>query len=272
MQTLASDGRLYVHAFSLSLVPMIEISRLRAAWIRAAELISIFRTSFRFVPELDTWCQIVHSIPHLNWSEVSYDSSAQYQGLLRDFLSAKQWGSEDVFKQPPLRLLLLRSKENGEDTLVLLLHHALYDGLSISKLFDVVRDLYYQRPIAPIEPFSSLLPYLCQQEQHGTTFWTSKLRGVCAPTLVSTIHDVAEVAVHTVTRSVRVSTEKVNTLIAEGSVTLQCVGQAALAKLLFYLTGSNDIVFGRVVAGRNLPHSEDAVGPMMVSNIFLNSS
>ncbi|KAI9064453.1 hypothetical protein FKP32DRAFT_1591881 [Trametes sanguinea] len=260
-QTVASNGRLYVHLFPMRLSKDVDAARLRDAWQKAISLFDILRTSFHFLPGPGLWAQAVHSITSLHWSEAEYDPSTNLVESLNPLLRATD--ENDFFREPPVFLNLLKANDpNDADLLVVVLHHALYDGLAIAKLFDSVAQLYDGREITSPPKFHGILPHLLWQEKNGTDFWVTYLQDLHA-TSIPRKSATSPPAVHQVTAPLDLSSEEMLKACRDAEVTPQCFGQAAFAKLLAVLTGSPDVVFGRVVSGRDVPGAEEVIGPML---------
>lgn len=150
--------------------------------------------------------------------------------------------------------------------MVIVMHHALYDGLSIGKLLSVVEALYKGRDLGPTTQFKDILDDIIYQGQAGTSFWVNQLRDFRANSLPALVDSPAVPMTHTMSRVVGVDAAYVERTVREACVTLQCLGQAVLAKLLGALTKSSDIIFGHVVSGRSIPGADDVIGPVLVSN------
>ncbi|KAH9901403.1 hypothetical protein C8Q73DRAFT_786775 [Cubamyces lactineus] len=261
-QTVSSDGRLYVHLFPLRLDKSVDIDRLRGAWQRAIELFDILRTSFHFLSGRGVWLQAVHSTAVLHWSEASYDGRVDLVEALNPYLQVTD--EREIFREPPVFLNLLKAKTPGcPDRLVVVLHHALYDGLSSATLLHTIQQLYDGVKIPAPQRYHDLLPHLFWQEKNGTEFWVNRLRNLRNAPIPRNAAPSASTTVHQISRPVQLSDEEIRRACREAEVTAQCLGQTAFAKLLAVVTRSSDVVFGRVVSGRDIPGAEDVIGPML---------
>lgn len=264
-QTIGSGGKLYVHAFPLILAPNIDLDRLRSSWHTAVEQISILRTSFHFHDDLGIWFQVVHSLNTLDWSDVKCISSTDMEERLESFIQESKLEGEPDFRKPPLRVRLFRSAfpDAGRHRLVFVLHHALYDGVSIGKFLDLVESIYQGTTFAKPVQFSELIPQFVFQENSGTDFWVQKLKGyshvplpcfqgvtlACTPSIAS--------------RNVPLDPVKLDAVLGHANATIQCLAQAAWAKLMLSITNTSDVVFGHIVSGRSLANASDAFGPVV---------
>ncbi|EJF65871.1 peptide synthetase [Dichomitus squalens LYAD-421 SS1] len=261
-QTISSCGRLYVHLFPFSLSMDVDIVRLRDAWKKAIATFDILRTSFHFLPSAGVWSQVVHSSAPFPWLESQYDPEANLTQSLNPFL--KFTDERDFFRQPPIMLHLLKgtSPDYGH-RLVLVLHHALYDGLAIARLFDAVKEVYCGLQLPAAIQYHQMLPRLLWQEKNGASFWVKHLRDLRVARITRKPSCTADTSVHQVSLPVRVARAEIHQACRHAEITPQCIGQAAFAKLLSALTHCRDVIFGRVVSGRDSPGAEEVIGPML---------
>ncbi|OCH93414.1 hypothetical protein OBBRIDRAFT_790288 [Obba rivulosa] len=261
-QTVSSSGRRYVHLFPLCLSSEVDITALREAWNKTVHALDILRTTFHFVPDLGVWTSAVHSTSELRWSEVTLSKNASLLPLL-DSVKITDAGCSS----PPYHLYLIRSDaadSHNKRRLVLVMHHALYDGVSVSKLLDTVQNNYYGQARHDNVQFASLLPEILWQERLGTSFWVERLKGSCPGLLPPRALDEHILnKSHVAYSLIDVSRNEVERTCRAATVTTQCIGQYAFAKLLASLTESADILFGHVVSGRNLTGAEDVIGPVL---------
>lgn len=268
-KTISSRGQLYMHTFPLRLASTVNVDRLHDSWKRAVHEFSILRTSFHFVSDLGMWAQAVHSSDDLDWT-IDNDTAAKnnYRERLDRFESSLRSNDDVDFKHPPIHLRLLRPNPLSSvqhARLILVMHHALYDGFSVARLFAAVQAIYHGKDIPHPVQFNDILHHIVRQEHMGTSYWIEQLQGFerlelprCSP-----IHRHA--VCHTATHSVVLDSVLLEAACRRAAVTTQCLGQAVWAKLLGVLTNSIDVVFGHVVSGRNIPGAEDVIGPVLVS-------
>ncbi|KAH9854247.1 hypothetical protein C2E23DRAFT_820117 [Lenzites betulinus] len=261
-QTVGSHGRLYVHLFPLRLDKSVDVGRLRKAWEKAIRAFDILRTSFHFLAGPGLWAQIVHSATALRWSEGVYDVGTNLAESLNPYVNVAD--ENEYFQEPPVFLHYLKAAAPAvADHLVLVLHHALYDGLSIAKLLDAVEQLYNGVDISAAVRYHGLLPSLLWQEKNGTNFWVDRLQDLKHAPIPKELPANASPAVHKLTLPIRPPVQDIQRAGRSAEVTPQCLGQAAFAKLLAVVTQSPDVIFGRVVSGRDVPGAEDVIGPML---------
>lgn len=263
LKTVSSNGRLYVHLFPLRLSEDVDVPRLREVWQKAVATFDILRTTFHFLSGPGVWAQAVHSTSIFRWSEVASEEGANLVEMLNPYLKVVDEG--EFFHEPPVYFNLLKSTTpDAPDHLVLVLHHALYDGLSIANLLHWVEQLYLGVDSPSPARYHELLPALLWQEKNGTDFWVNRLRGLNAAP-IPRLPSVAESStVHQLSLPVKLADGEISQACRSTEVTAQCLGQAAFAKLLAVMTRSPDVVFGRVISGRDVPGAEDVIGPMLV--------
>ncbi|TFK76388.1 peptide synthetase [Pluteus cervinus] len=262
-QTIASQGRLYMHVFPMRLSTSTDIDRLKRAWIQAIEAFSILRTSFHFLPETGVWIQVVHS-SYLGWDEILFSTDAEYQHFVEKHLELHRPENEKMFGKPPLWLRLYRSTTDKlSHRFVIYLHHALYDGLSIVKLLGAVRAIYEGATLDPTPQFVDFMKYFISQEQLGTAYWAQLLKGLRSNLLLPSPKGEQAVTSHSETLTVVIDKRKLNDILKTCAITTQCLGQATWSILLASLSRSSDVVFGHTISGRSIPNSEDVIGPML---------
>ncbi|KAH0827172.1 hypothetical protein J3R83DRAFT_4863 [Lanmaoa asiatica] len=259
-QTVASAGSLYFHSFVLDLDSDTNLVLLQNAWNHAVHDLDILRTTFHHVAELASWVQARHSIVKLDWQECISTPSTFFEHTVDELFWHLKPTDESAFRKPPMHLRILRSDPNGL-YLVLFMHHALYDGLSIPSLLSHVEDIYQNKEVAHPVQFFDFIPRMLSQQHHATAYWTERLQNYHPVTLLrdTSLSSKAIIA----SRPVSVQRELLVQLVHDNAVTLQCLAQAVWARYLASLDSSNDVVFGHIVSGRSFDDCENVVGPML---------
>lgn len=269
------NERQYIHIFPLNVSRTLNRERLREAWKQVVASFSILRTSFHFIAEVGKWAQAIHSNLDFKWTAITQDNGDNFQEQLRVLVNSIRVDEKGILN-PPFHLFLFQDstarKERG-DLLVLVMHHALYDGLSVSKLVEVAHSFYHGGQPKMDVQFSEILPQILWQESEGASFWLQKLRDY-RPVRLAAQHiptlDGGSSS-HLASRTVVLDKAKVYELCGRCVITPQCLGQLALAKIMTVLVQSSDVLFGHVVSGRNVPGAEDVVGPILVCIYFCAS-
>ncbi|CUA72232.1 hypothetical protein RSOLAG22IIIB_00897 [Rhizoctonia solani] len=254
-QTVSSTDRLYVHGFTFKLRNDCSLNKLRSSWRQTIEDISTLRTSFVFSESAGRWAQVVHSKFELPWTSREFEAPSK---ALSEFISDLPLPDIHDFKRPPL--YLCHFKADDCDYLLVVLHHALYDGISLPLLFHRVQSIYHEdTPPSPVS-FHDLVPQILLQEHFGTSYWVRKLDGASASTFprISTPSTGAWRA----SAECRVEPSEIQRTCRRYQVNIQCFGQAAMAKILSQLLQQNNVVFGQVISGRTLPGADEVIGPI----------
>jgi amino acid adenylation domain-containing protein/thioester reductase-like protein len=167
---------------------------------------------------------------------------------------------------PPMVRFSLLDLGAGHFRLLLTAHHILLDGWSIRLLFRLILSLYDrpQQTLAP-PPFRRYLSWFRDQKtEQAETVWRDLLAGL-EPTL---LHPTARGLEASTAQSQEVETtlapalgQALSELARRASTTLSTVLELAWGALVMRLSGSSDVVFGAVVAGR--PAEVDQVGEII---------
>jgi amino acid adenylation domain-containing protein len=143
----------------------------------------------------------------------------------------------------------------GADTfLTLHMHHAIYDGASMSLLLEEAEILYNEQ-VLPTAP--SFEPFLREVQAHaGTkslTFWSSHVESYTAkpfPLCPETNEDIVNGRIEIPLVS---SQTDLDDFSKRHDVSAASVYQAAWTKVLAVAQGADDVCFGDVVSGRSVP-------------------
>ncbi|KAI6045753.1 hypothetical protein EDC04DRAFT_3104410 [Pisolithus marmoratus] len=265
--TLATSGQLYFHAFAMTLEPQTNLSRLQTAWGLVVQHLSILRTTFHYVSIAKTWIQACHTAAPCNWAVHTKLTEESLQDSIKMLVANMEAIDESAFTVPPVYLRLIQGEGEDGTHLVLLMHHALYDGLSVAKLLEVVEQVYLTQSVPISVQFFDLLPRILLEQHLATAYWVQKLQHYRPPHFpIHALRGSPEAVVSS--RVVSFSQQKIRQVLYDTGATLQCIGQAVWAKFVAKLTSSLDIVFGHVVSGRSLDGAEDVVGPMLTTIPF----
>jgi len=222
------------------------------------------RTSFHFAPNVGQWAQIIHSVIDFKWSQVQQTRLSP--SAAADLISSLSFDQQSLAR-PPLHFRHISSTQG--DYLIVVLHHALYDGIAIPKLLRYVKQLYHGNQIQPPVPFHHIADAILAQEKEGTKYWTQALAGVTPwhfPRAPQPSDDAWRASV-----ALDVSSGEIHRFCRRYHVHPQCIGQASWAKILCRRSKLSEVVFGQVISGRTLPDADDVIGPVFVSllNCFI---
>ncbi|MFC8042750.1 non-ribosomal peptide synthase/polyketide synthase [Nocardia sp. NPDC057353] len=257
----------YVMQFALELPADVDLDRLYAAGTALLDRHAVLRTGFAHTAD-GTPVQLVYDRVELPWQLVEWVPDAELPALR----AAERAEPMDPGTAPLLRMTVYRT-ESGRAHLVLTLHHLLLDGWSMPLL---VRDLLVLYAGGGAElptprPYRDHVQWLAERDRGAATAaWAAALDGVeptlLAPALAAFAGPVrSERADEVGTAVVDIDITRTAALgaLATGTgVTIATVVQAAWALVVGAAVGSDDVVFGAVVAGRpaDLAGAEDMVG------------
>ena len=258
--TLGSSGAVYVHPHPVRLAESVDASRLKDSIRQVVQANDILRTTFHSIEELGfAWAGAVHANPSFDWHEISLPMTVD---PVSEVTSMFRFDKEYAFDVPPIRSIVVTRP--NDKLLVILMHHALYDGASLPFVFEDIARSYQQDTLSERPQFSDTVHHvLCGQEK-ACEFWIQKLIGYevaeLPPLSPSDAHDKMFMSETRVDLEVSAIVEACKSM----EVTIQSVSLLAYAKVLTHLLGKRDVVFGQVLAGRSLPApgAERTIGPL----------
>jgi aryl carrier-like protein len=134
-QWQASRGSMFYQTFTYSMLNPINRANLEAAWSQLSERHDILRTGF-----LDVGSNVVQVVFKEPKNEVIYHTGKG------NVVTRKQKAN---LKEPALSLVV-EDAEGSSVTLKLVLHHVLYDGVSLPILIDELQALYHGQKLKPL--------------------------------------------------------------------------------------------------------------------------
>ncbi|KAL4886629.1 hypothetical protein BJY04DRAFT_213387 [Aspergillus karnatakaensis] len=259
-QTISSSGKVYVNPHPIRLSESVDIDRLKNALGKVIQANEILRTSFHLIQDLgDSWFGAVHSNPPFEWTEITVDPTAN---VLSEVTSLFTFNEERSFHTAPLRVVLVHQQETR--ILVIILHHSLYDGASLPFIFEDLATVYDGQSPPSRPQFSSMVPYIHSNQEKSTQFWTETLEEYESAELPPLSSPLPSPKMLSTTHKLPLDLKLITTACKEMSVTVQSVALLSYAKVYATLLGKRDVVFGQVLAGRNLPHADadQTLGPL----------
>jgi len=153
--------------------------------------------------------------------------------------------------QPPYSLNVLSS--SGSTKLLILMHHALYDGVALSMLYEEVEALYHGHKLLAAVSFAPFLHSMSSMDmKNADQFWGTILKG-CSPTRLRSELDLKGQKAPRIHRiSAGPSLKWIDDSIKKHSTSLLAVCQTAWSTVLSERVQETDICFGNVVSGRTL--------------------
>ncbi|MFI6006632.1 condensation domain-containing protein, partial [Streptomyces sp. NPDC051366] len=219
--------------------------------------------------------QVIPAEVELPWLEVDLRAFSDDDRAARlDDVVAAEAACRFDMKQPPLLRFALARLDEERYTLVLTIHHILFDGWSMPVVIHELFALYGSGGDAAglprVAPYRDYLSWLTARDRGATkAAWAEALSGLeeACRLVPGESGDVA-VEPQQVLRSVPAElTEALQERARSRGLTMNTLVQGAWALLLGTLTGRDDVVFGTTVSGRppELPGIESMVG------LFINT-
>jgi amino acid adenylation domain-containing protein len=158
---------------------------------------------------------------------------------------------------PPYALNLVQT--SGFTKLQIHMHHALYDGVALSSLYEEVESLYHKHTLPPSVSFTPFLKNMASLDmEEADKFWGATLKN-CVPSRFrwDTQHDLKKESGQTFTRIQRIiakfSLKWIEDKSRKNSTSLLAILHTAWASLLSEQLHETDLCFGNVVSGRTVP-------------------
>jgi hypothetical protein len=231
--------------------------RLETACKSLVEHVDIFRTIFLEVA--DELYQIV--LKHLDLAIEMIETEENINSATRAFLDM-DLKQPIRLGQPLIRITILKARASPL-RVILRMSHALYDGLSLEHIVHSLHFLYSSESLPASPQFSRYMQHIVDSRKDGYDFWRSVLQS-------STMTVIKDVSSSTHQQVVSPGTYHASKVIsvplqanADNSITPATVFTTACALMLSQEAKSNDVVFGRIVSGRqSLPITcQNIIGP-----------
>ncbi|KAF7167699.1 hypothetical protein CNMCM6106_003127 [Aspergillus hiratsukae] len=151
--------------------------------------------------------------------------------------------------QPLARFGLVHDRGCGAKYFVLTVHHALYDGWLISLLLEALNKAYHGEERMVMTPFSAFIRAASSVNPESMrSFWKDQLEGLEAP-----IFPAVPTAISSPRTDSSASLQIDELRIDSGDTTVSTAIRAAWSILCAKYTDSGEVLFGAMVAGRQLP-------------------
>ncbi|KAI1810363.1 amino acid adenylation domain-containing protein [Poronia punctata] len=255
------DACSYINQIKLKMPPGIAINVLLSSLRTLAERNEILRTGFAFID--NQLCQVIWDC--LEEGQIHETSNTDEQ--------AGTIENTDLFLLRPLKIeIRCPSRDETDITVMLTVHHAIYDGWTMDLIIEDLWLLLQGKPPIPRPQFSQISQRLDNMPVENVTtsmeFWTGHLQGVDAASLPSLNTVVAsDNRRSTKVTALPLKSKVLTDFTRQASIGPQVVFQACLAWLLAAIHGSNDVVIGCVSSGRSLPVAgiDKTMGPFMTT-------
>ncbi|KAE8868897.1 hypothetical protein PTNB73_03950 [Pyrenophora teres f. teres] len=243
----------YVAQHVLELPHSVDMAKFKAAWERAVKAIDILRTRVIQLPSGE-FVQAVLAEDRLDWLEASSLKDTEKEALK---IPSQLGGC--------LASYTLVTSASKERYLVWTIHHALYDGWSIHLMLQQVQQIYLAGTSSiPQTPYSRFINYLTNTDAKASSrYWKDALGGSNATHFPHSnqTHSNGGPNGQTLQHVIKLSPHK------HTDVTPSNVIRAAWALVLAAYTGSNDVVFGETLSGRDIAVTGimDVCGPTLTT-------
>jgi amino acid adenylation domain-containing protein len=249
MRSHIIDPRVWVGKYAYEIPAEYDIGRFRSAWEDVVASNAILRT--RFV-KLDS----VRSVQVVLKETIKWGHGDSLDGYFRHVASLALG-----FGKPLAHYAIINDVNTGAKYFLWVLHHGLYDGWSVSKLYEQVSRRYHGEAPAPLPGFKFFVKYLLEKDNRASDdFWRDQLSNVTPP----------HFPLYPSASFYPITTGRVQLNLdlphRPGSqTTAAMIIQAAWAMVLAEYEQRVDVVFGSSVAGRNEPVRgiESLIGPTM---------
>ncbi|PGH14806.1 hypothetical protein AJ79_02822 [Helicocarpus griseus UAMH5409] len=270
LEMVVSNFNRYFNHDILEIRENIHVGRLKRAWQEVVDANAILRTSFAEVsdPGLPfTYAQLIQApgLVPLDWSMVDTTSKSIDTILEEERQKATAACST---RRPLLKIQLLHSGTSGGKKFMLLsMPHAMYDGWALDLLHEDVAACYSGQSPNIRESCDMVLSHILNSaSEPGLQFWKGALSGI-HPTAFPKQKDAGGDGskVHRKERVLGISKLDIRSFCKAQGITLQALGLTCWALVLAGYLGKLDVVFGTVLAGRDLQGAEQIMFPLMSS-------
>lgn len=249
-QTLGADESLYVHHHAIRLSASFDASKMSKAWADLVAATEILRTSFHFSEQTGSWSGIVNEPSYVIIHE--HDPSSNLEQVLTRIKEGLVFREAADFAKPPWAINIVGR------VYILSLHHSLYDGESLSRLFGDLSSLLKGDRIPRRPLYSEAALAIYERTAEAEDYWARKLIDFNGSSANSSRHKF---------RELRGTLELDYAAVLQGcrtlGVTLQTASLLAYGKTLATLSRQQDVVFGHVMRGRTvIQDADEVVGPL----------
>ncbi|KAF8574904.1 amino acid adenylation [Ramaria rubella] len=211
---------------------------------------AMFRTVFVFDPLSNRYLQVLvkPGVKRMEWQTVIVADEADLQLAIEEYQR-----DSDLRSFSPGSLLTracIFELDGSARALVWVIHHALQDGWTQCGHISDIQDIYAGHPVTVRRPFKHMIQYLEGLDRApGLEFWKHKLETAVPTPFLQPIPGASRIITNAIaTRDICVGHSSV---AREFGIIASTLATGAWAFVLSAHTGSSDVVFGQVVAGRS---------------------
>jgi amino acid adenylation domain-containing protein len=251
----------YVAQHVLELTQSVDIEKLKGAWGQAVQEIDILRT--RLVQlQSGTFLQAVLTDAPIFWQEATSLEEAEKDAN----------GIPEHIGAQLTAYTIVRTAANKK-YLVWTIHHSLYDGWSITLMLQRVQQIYQSgQSNLPHTSYTKFIKYLANTDTNASkTFWKDSLAGAASYQYPQQAHSTLDSTptTRTLQHTMKLASQRPNDVTPSNAI------RAAWALLLAAYTGSDDVIFGETLTGRDISLTgvADICGPTLTtvpSRVLIN--
>ena len=244
-QSLTGAEPKYIARYVHRLPRSIEEGRLQSAWSATVEANQILRT--RIIHELNTSLQVVVT------TGIEWEQSHSMDASLDISMKKMEAG------RPLLRLILVKERENKY--FIFSIHHALYDGWSLPRILEQVEAAYHGG-VPGLKPFKYFVRHTLEKDDTAWgEHWRRQLDDYAGHMFPAPRQGYTPGLLKVATRSLALNPAK------EIRATPATIIQLAWAVVIAQYAGTDDVVFGTTLVGRNAPVQgiEEMLGPTLAT-------
>jgi amino acid adenylation domain-containing protein len=242
----------YVAKYVYALGNQVDIDRFKSSWDETVRLCTNLRT--RLVTTLDsTTCQAIVK------DGTEWDSTEGF--TLNEFMKKMQT-VKMTYGSSLCRYALITETDNRR-YFALAIHHSIFDGWSLNLVLETLHDVYHNKKLQPLQPFSSFISYTSQlNAEKAKAYWSTQLSGAQKAELPSIGRKSDNKPVTRVVKSTMSLSRS-----ADESITKATVLRAAWAIVLSQYCSVDDVCFGTSISGRFAPLSgiDRMIGPTVAT-------
>ncbi|KKY29231.1 putative nonribosomal siderophore peptide synthase [Phaeomoniella chlamydospora] len=228
-----------------------DLDQLKAAWDVTVQRQEILRACFVSTQNADfPFAQVVLQHHQLPW--IAGHRLEGFQNEMQDH------------HIPPWSISVRTSSAHGSNTLVIAMHHCLYDAEAFSILLRDVETIFKQKKIHAAPGLESYLGrVLSARSPDVLAFWREKLKDFQPINIIDDLDQKERLPPVYITknRKSKIPLSTLKSWSSTSSLSRAGILQAAWARLLAFLSSVQDICFGNVYSGRDLPGTEYLVAP-----------
>lgn len=247
----------YVSRNVFQLPLSVDIDRLKLAWEKTVDQVDILRSRIVNTQSLKSYQAVLES-HEIEWEH--YSSLTSANGNIQS-VPERNGGVL-------ARYAIVNSADSDTRYLIWIVHHALYDAWSMPSVLNLVSQFYYGDGAERIRlavPFANFAKYLADVDaQASDEFWKARFQGTSPATHFPPVSSTTDAESSGKSLKHTIQYEKDNIGV---DVTTSTLVRAAWALVLGSQAGSDDVVFGETLSGRDidLDYVEDIIGPTLTT-------